>query len=104
MQGDVSQFTIAQNVVRAVTGAYGRLDILVNDAGTTRDNLLALMKEDDFVIPQNLKSVFNCRGDPAVIQRILAHLGLPGARAGPPPRFGGTAAPVKQRALPDMTL
>lgn len=62
MQGDVSQFTIAQNVVRAVTGAYGRLDILVNDAGTTRDNLLALMKEDEFdtIIQQNLKSVFNC--------------------------------------------
>jgi NAD(P)-dependent dehydrogenase (short-subunit alcohol dehydrogenase family) len=32
VQGDVSQFTIAQNVVRAATGAYGRLDILVNNA------------------------------------------------------------------------
>jgi hypothetical protein len=42
--------------------------------------------------------------DSAVIERILAHLGLPGARAGPPSRFAGAAAPAKQRALPDMTL
>src|SRR5258706_57286 len=62
VQGDVSQFAVAQQVVSAATSAYGRLDILVNNAGTTRDALLATMKEDDFdaIIQQNLKSVFNC--------------------------------------------
>lgn len=71
VQGDVSQFAIAQDVVKAATGAYGRLDILVNNAGTTRDNLLALMKEDefDFVIAQNLKSVFNC--SKAVVRQMM---------------------------------
>ncbi len=62
VQGDVSQFAAAQNTVKAAIDAYGRLDILVNNAGTTRDNLLALMKEEDFdiIIAQDLKSVFNC--------------------------------------------
>lgn len=61
-QGDVSSWPAAQSVVKAAVDAYGRLDILVNNAGTTRDNLLALMKEEDFdlVIRQDLKSVFNC--------------------------------------------
>ncbi len=61
VQGDVSQFAVAQNVVKAAIDTYGRLDILVNNAGTTRDTLLAMMKEDEFdsVIQTNLKSVFN---------------------------------------------
>lgn len=61
VQGDVSKFDEAQKVIKATTDAFGRLDILVNNAGTTRDNLLALMKEDDFdaIIENNLKSVFN---------------------------------------------
>ncbi len=62
VQGDVSSFASAAEIVKAVMDQYGRLDILVNNAGTTRDNLLALMKEEDFdfIIQQDLKSVFNC--------------------------------------------
>ena len=62
VQGDVSQFATAQNIIKAAVEAYGRLDILVSNAGTTRDNLLALMKEEDFdiIIAQDLKSVLNC--------------------------------------------
>lgn len=62
VQGDVSKFDEAQRVVKAATDAFGRLDILVNNAGTTRDTLLALMKEDDwdYVLDTDLKSVFNC--------------------------------------------
>ena len=62
VQGDVSQFATAQGVVGAVTRTYGRLDFLVNNAGTTRDGPLVTMKEEDFdtIIQQNLKSVFNC--------------------------------------------
>ena len=42
--------------------------------------------------------------DPAVIQRILAHLGLPGARDGPPFPSAVSAAPAEQPALPSVTL
>src|SRR3972149_3667569 len=61
VQGGVSNFAEAQKLVKVAVDTYGRLDILVNNAGTTRDNLLALMKEDDFdvIIKTNLKSVFN---------------------------------------------
>jgi 3-oxoacyl-[acyl-carrier protein] reductase len=59
--GDVSKFDQAQALVKAAIDAYGRLDILVNNAGTTRDNLIAMMKEDDWdvVITTNLKSAWN---------------------------------------------
>jgi 3-oxoacyl-[acyl-carrier protein] reductase len=71
VQGDVSRFAAAQEVVKATIEAYGRLDILVNNAGTTRDHLLATMKEEDFdlVIQQDLKSVFNCSR--AVLRQML---------------------------------
>ena len=42
--------------------------------------------------------------DPAVIQRILAHLGLPGAREDPRPPLPLTAAGAEQQALPDVTV
>src|SRR5262245_58110766 len=48
LSADVGKFDEAQRLVKATTDAYSRLDILVNNAGTTRDNLLALMKEEDF--------------------------------------------------------
>lgn len=61
IQGDVSKFAEAQQVVKTATEELGRLDILVNNAGTTRDTLLALMKEEDWdlIISTDLKSVFN---------------------------------------------
>src|SRR5574337_1067125 len=61
LHGHVSKFDQAQRIVKETIDKFGRLDILVNNAGTTRDTLLALMKEEDFdaVIQTNLKSVFN---------------------------------------------
>ncbi|MBI1802029.1 MAG: 3-oxoacyl-ACP reductase FabG, partial [Chloroflexi bacterium] len=61
VQGDVSRAADAALCVKATTDAFGRLDILVNNAGTTRDNLLVMMKEEDwdFVLSTNLKSVYN---------------------------------------------
>jgi hypothetical protein len=42
--------------------------------------------------------------DPAVIQRILAHLGLPGTRDDPQPPWSMTAAGAEQPTLPDVTV
>ncbi len=61
-QADVSDFKQASDLIKAIKKDFGRLDILVNNAGTTRDNVIALMKEDDWdvVIKTNLKSAWNC--------------------------------------------
>ena len=60
-QADAGDFTKAQEVVNAVVAEAGRLDVLINNAGITRDNLLLRMNEQqwDEVINANLKSAFN---------------------------------------------
>jgi 3-oxoacyl-[acyl-carrier protein] reductase len=62
VQADVSDLEQAAGLVRATLDSFGRIDILVNNAGTTRDQLLMLMKEEDWddVLCINLKSLFNC--------------------------------------------
>ncbi len=62
MQADVGDFQQAGDLIKAIKKEFGRLDILVNNAGTTRDNVIALMKEADWdvVIRTNLKSAWNC--------------------------------------------
>lgn len=61
-QADVGDFEQAAGLIQAALDTYGRIDILVNNAGTTRDQLLMLMKEEDWddVLRTNLKSMFNC--------------------------------------------
>ena len=61
LQGDVADFDSAQDTVSAVTDAWGSLDVMVNNAGITRDGLLLRLGEDDWdsVIDTNLKGVFN---------------------------------------------
>ena len=48
--------------IKEVMDAFGRIDVLVNNAGITRDNLLVRLKEDDWdkVIEVNLKGTYNC--------------------------------------------
>lgn len=60
-QGDAADAEAAQQAVAAVVDAWGSLDVLVNNAGVTRDNLMLRMSEADWdaVIGTNLKSVFN---------------------------------------------
>ncbi len=62
IRADVALIADANALIKGALDAYGRLDLLVNNAGTTRDMLLAMMKEEDFdrVIAANLKSVYNC--------------------------------------------
>ncbi|NMH28963.1 3-oxoacyl-[acyl-carrier-protein] reductase [Flavobacterium silvaticum] len=60
-QSDAAQFDQAQKFVDDVLAEFGRIDVLINNAGITKDNLLMRMSEEDFdkVIDVNLKSVFN---------------------------------------------
>jgi 3-oxoacyl-[acyl-carrier protein] reductase len=62
VQADVGRADEAERLVKAALDAYGRLDVLVNNAGITRDTLLLRMKDEDFdaVIGTNLRSVFLC--------------------------------------------
>ena len=58
---DVSDPEAAKNTVKTVTAELGRIEILVNNAGITRDNLVLSMKDADFdaVVDTNLKGAFN---------------------------------------------
>lgn len=59
---DVSNFEAAKEMVEGVREQFGRIDVLVNNAGVTQDGLLARMSEEAFdkVISVNLKGAFNC--------------------------------------------
>ncbi|MCA6067132.1 3-oxoacyl-[acyl-carrier-protein] reductase [Chryseobacterium sp. RG1] len=60
-QSDASDFDAAQTLVDEVMAEFGQIDILINNAGITRDNLLLRMSKDDWdtIIKVNLDSVFN---------------------------------------------
>ena len=60
-QSNAADFTQAQELVENVLADFGTIDVLINNAGITKDNLLMRITEEDFdkVIEVNLKSVFN---------------------------------------------
>ena len=60
-KSDASDFNSSQKLITDVISDFGQIDILINNAGITKDNLLMRMGEEDFdkVIEVNLKSVFN---------------------------------------------
>ena len=60
-QSDAADFKAAEELVNAVVADFGSLEVLVNNAGITRDTLLMRMSEQqwDEVMNANLKSVFN---------------------------------------------
>ena len=60
-QSNAANFEEAQTLVENVLTDFGQVDVLINNAGITKDNLLMRMGEEDFdkVIEVNLKSVFN---------------------------------------------
>lgn len=62
--GNVSDFDGSKAIIDEVIERFGRIDILINNAGITRDGLVMRMKEEDYdaVMDTNLKGTFNmCR-------------------------------------------
>lgn len=61
LQADAVNFDEATKVIDEIVSTWGKLDVLVNNAGITRDTLLLRMSENDWdeVITTNLKSIFN---------------------------------------------
>ena len=62
VQADVSKLADVERLIEEATAEFGKIDVLVNNAGITRDGLLMRMKEEDWdaVIETNLKGVFLC--------------------------------------------
>ena len=60
-QSNAANYEEAQKLIEVVLKEFGTIDILINNAGITKDNLLLRISEEDFdkVIEVNLKSVFN---------------------------------------------
>jgi len=89
---DVSSYEDVQTLFEEILSRFGKIDVLINNAGITRDSLLMRMSEDDWdnVIRINLKSVFNCRqtvirsmlkqreGSIVNISSVVGQIGNPG--------------------------
>jgi len=60
-KSDAADFSQAEKLINDIVDEFGRIDIIVNNAGITRDGLLMRMSEEnwDDVINTNLKSIFN---------------------------------------------
>lgn len=60
-KSNAASFSEAEQLIKDVVEDFGSIDIVVNNAGITKDNLLMRMSEEDFdkVIEVNLKSIFN---------------------------------------------
>ena len=69
-KSNAADFDEAQKLVDDVIAEFGTIDVLINNAGITKDNLLMRMSEEDFdkVIEINLKSVFNMT---KAVQKIM---------------------------------
>ncbi len=61
-KADISQYSEAKRMVESVIEKCGKIDVLINNAGITRDGFLMLMSEKDWqdVINVNLTGMFNC--------------------------------------------
>jgi len=72
---DVSSFDAVDVLFKDILSRFDRIDVLINNAGITRDSLLMRMSEQDWdaVMAVNLKSVFNC--SQAVIRTMIKQRG-----------------------------
>ena len=64
LPGDISDTKTVKKMVKGVRKEEGRVDVLINNAGLTRDNLIMRLKEEDWdrVLDVNLKGAFNLTG------------------------------------------
>src|SRR6056297_4304972 len=62
VQVDISVYSDAENLIKESYENFEKIDLLVNNAGITKDKLLTMMSEDDFqkVVNVNLNGTFNC--------------------------------------------
>jgi 3-oxoacyl-[acyl-carrier protein] reductase len=62
LQGDVSASGVADGLVKQTAEAFGKIDVLVNNAGIIRDTLLVRMSDEDWdaVLQTNLRGAFLC--------------------------------------------
>jgi 3-oxoacyl-[acyl-carrier protein] reductase len=72
---DVSSFVDVEELFKDIISGFGKVDVLINNAGITKDTILMRMSEDDWdmVLNVNLKSVFNCTK--AVIRSMVKQRG-----------------------------
>lgn len=68
--GDVSKYDETRDLIKGVKEEYGQVDVLVNNAGLTKDNLVMRLKEKDWdeVLAVNLKGAFNLT---AAVSRLM---------------------------------
>jgi NAD(P)-dependent dehydrogenase (short-subunit alcohol dehydrogenase family) len=73
MQGDVSNRQEARRIMHKLLDLYGRIDVLVNNAGITRDRSIRKMTDTDWleVIETNLNSIFYCTS--AAVPSMIEH-------------------------------
>jgi 3-oxoacyl-[acyl-carrier protein] reductase len=71
MKTDVTNFTDCEALTKAILDKFGKIDVLVNNAGITKDNLLIRMSDEEWdrVLAVNLKGSFNCTK--AVVRPML---------------------------------
>ena len=71
MKVDVSNFNDVDQMTKAILERFGKIDILINNAGIARDKLILRMTEEDWdaVIDINLKGTFNCTK--AVLKQMI---------------------------------
>jgi len=62
IQGDISDYQAVEEMIQAILKETNHIDLLINNAGITKDQLVLRMTEEDFssVIDVNLKGTFNC--------------------------------------------
>jgi len=70
-QSDAASYAAAESLIKSVLADFGRIDVLVNNAGITRDNLLMRMKDEEWfdIMQTNLTSVF--RMSKAVMRTMM---------------------------------
>ncbi len=67
---DVSDFSSSEEFIKSIISEFGKIDVLINNAGITKDGLLMRMKKEDFqsVIDVNLVGTFN------ITRNVIPHM------------------------------